>query len=313
MRQRVRKALLIISFLLFPVTIWYFSPYLIIQAASEHIMNGSFIVFSAMFILSMFLGRVWCGYLCPAGGLQECLAQCNPKPAKQGWRDKIKYVIWIVWITAVVVTFILGKNDVTINPFYMTDHGISVTSIYNYVMYYGVMLLLVLPALIHGRRATCHYICWMAPFMVIGSTIGRLLHIPQLHIEAEGDACVGCGQCNKACPMGLDVKAMAAGAKAAGAKATAAEGRSMATGAKAAEGKATAAGAKAAEGRPMASEGKAKAAGAKAADGRSMASEGKAKAAEGKKWKCSECIQCGACIDACPKNVLKYRMKWRRG
>ena len=255
-------------------------------------MNGSFIVFSAMFILSMFLGRVWCGYLCPAGGLQECLAQCNPKPAKQGWRDKIKYVIWIVWITAVVVTFILGKNDVTINPFYMTDHGISVTSIYNYVMYYGVMLLLVLPALIHGRRATCHYICWMAPFMVIGSTIGRLLHIPQLHIEAEGDACVGCGQCNKACPMGLDVKAMAAGAKAAGT---------------------TAAGAKAAEGRPMASEGKAMAAGAKAAEGRSMASEGKAKAAEGKKWKCSECIQCGACIDACPKKVLKYRMKWRRG
>ena len=292
MRQRVRKTLLIISFLLFPVTIWYFSPYLIIQAASEHIMNGSFIVFSAMFILSMFLGRVWCGYLCPAGGLQECLAQCNPKPAKQGWRDKIKYVIWIVWITAVVVTFILGKNDVTINPFYMTDHGISVTSIYNYVMYYGVMLLLVLPALIHGRRATCHYICWMAPFMVIGSTIGRLLHIPQLHIEAEGDACVGCGQCNKACPMGLDVKAMAAGAKAAGT---------------------TAAGAKAAEGRPMASEGKAMAAGAKAAEGRSMASEGKAKAAEGKKWKCSECIQCGACIDACPKKVLKYRMKWRRG
>lgn len=303
MRQRVRKTLLIISFLLFPVTIWYFSPYLIIQAASEHIMNGSFIVFSAMFILSMFLGRVWCGYLCPAGGLQECLAQCNPKPAKQGWRDKIKYVIWIVWITAVVVTFILGKNDVTINPFYMTDHGISVTSIYNYVMYYGVMLLLVLPALIHGRRATCHYICWMAPFMVIGSTIGRLLHIPQLHIEAEGDACVGCGQCNKACPMGLDVKAMAAGATAAGAKATAAGG-------------------KAAEGRPMATEGKAMAAGAKAAEGRSMASEGKAMAAgakakaagaKAKKWKCSECIQCGACIDACPKKVLKYRMKWRRG
>ena len=151
-------------------------------------------------------------------------------------------------------------------------------------MYYGVMLLLVLPALIHGRRATCHYICWMAPFMVIGSTIGRLLHIPQLHIEAEGEACVGCGQCNKACPMGLDVKAMAAGAKAAGAKATAAGG-------------------KAAEGKAMASEGK-----ATAAEGRPMAAGAKAK-----KWKCSECIQCGACIDACPKKVLKYRMKWRRG
>ena len=50
-------------------------------------------------------------------------------------------------------------------------------------------MLLVLPALIHGRRASCHYICWMAPFMVIGSSVGRLLHFPQLHIEADRDAC----------------------------------------------------------------------------------------------------------------------------
>lgn len=49
-RQKFRRALLLISFLLFPVTIWYFSPYLIIQAASEHIMNGSFIVFCTMFL-----------------------------------------------------------------------------------------------------------------------------------------------------------------------------------------------------------------------------------------------------------------------
>ena len=208
MRQKIRKIIILISFLLFPITIWYFSPYIIIQAASEHIMNGSFIVFVLMFVLSMFLGRVWCGYLCPAGGLQECAVMCNSKPAKQGLRNNIKYVIWAIWIITVVVTFILGKNDVAVDPFYMTDHGISVSSIYNYVIYYGVLLLLVLPVLIHGKRAACHYICWMAPFMVIGSTTGRLLHLPQLHIEAEKDKCISCGKCSKTCPMGLNVKGM---------------------------------------------------------------------------------------------------------
>ena len=207
-RQTIRKTLLLISFLLFPITIWYFSPYLIIQAASEHIINGSFIVFVLMLVLSMFFGRAWCGYLCPAGGLQECAMRIKDTPAAQGKRDKIKYVIWVIWIAAVIVTFILGKNDVTVNPFYMTDHGISVSGIYNYVIYYGVILLLVVPPLVHGKRATCHYICWMAPFMVIGSSIGKFLHLPQLHVEADKSKCVSCGMCSKACPMGLDVKKM---------------------------------------------------------------------------------------------------------
>ena len=243
MRQKIRKVLLLVSFLAFPITIWYFSPYLIINAAMEHIINGSFIVFCLMLILSMFFGRAWCGYLCPAGGLQECAMRVNNDPVKQGKRDKIKYVIWTIWIIAVIATFICGKNEVTINPFYMTDHGISVAAIHNYVVYYGVVMLLVVPSIIHGRRAACHYICWMAPFMVIGSSIGRWLHLPQLHIEVEKDKCVGCGICNKACSMGLDVKKLVA---------------------------------------------------------------------DNSISKCTECIQCGACVDGCPKKVLKYKWTWKR-
>ena len=209
-RQKIRRTTIFVMFLLFPIIIWYFSPYLIILAASEHVLNGSFCVFVAMFVGSMFFGRAWCGYLCPAGGLQECLSRCNDAPAKQGWRNYIKYVIWCVWIIAIIVTFILGKGGVRIDFFFMTDHGISVAEIYDYVIYYGVLLILVLPCLIHGRRGACHYICWMAPFMVIGSSIGRFLHLPQLHIEAEKDDCIACGRCSKVCPMGLDVKKMTA-------------------------------------------------------------------------------------------------------
>ena len=117
-------------------------------------------------------------------------------------------MIWVIWIAAIVITFVLGKNDVTIDFFYMTDHGISVTEIYNYIIYYGVILLLVAPTLIHGKRAVCHYICWMAPFMVIGSKIGQILHLPQLHMQADRSKCISCKKCSKACPMGLAVDEM---------------------------------------------------------------------------------------------------------
>jgi polyferredoxin len=73
----LRRALLFISFLLLPATLYYFSPALILQAASEGVINGSFLVFGLMFVASLLVGRLWCGWLCPAGGLQECSAMVN--------------------------------------------------------------------------------------------------------------------------------------------------------------------------------------------------------------------------------------------
>ena len=237
-RQKIRKTILLISFLLFPIVIWYFSPYLIIQAAFQHILNGSFFVFLVMFVLSPFFGRIWCGYFCAAGGLQEICSVINEKSAKQGQRNKIKFVIWTIWIITIILTFILGTNHISINFFYMTDHGISISNIYSYIIYYAVILILVLPSIIHGKRATCHYICWMAPFMIIGSKIGKKLNIPQMHIESKKNKCISCKKCNKICPMGIDVELMIK---------------------------------------------------------------------QEKTSTNTECIQCGACIDKCPNEVLEYK------
>jgi Polyferredoxin len=95
-RQRVRKLTLIISLLLFPVTLYYFSPALIINAGLSGIVNGSFIVFAALLLLSIPFGRLFCAYLCPAGGLQECAFPVNERVPVQGWRNRIKYVVWVV-------------------------------------------------------------------------------------------------------------------------------------------------------------------------------------------------------------------------
>ena len=207
--QRFRKFLLIISMLLFPVTIYYFSPYLILMAAMQHIINGSFIVFCLMFVFGIFFGRLWCGFLCPTGGMSECFAEFSQKDPRQGWRNYLKYGIWLVWIAGVVICHILGNGDYTIQPFFMTDHGISVSQTGSFIIYYGIVILFLLPAIIHGKRANCHYICWMAPFMIFGYKIGRTLHLPQLRIKGKSEECVGCKRCNKACPMSLDVCAMA--------------------------------------------------------------------------------------------------------
>ena len=204
-RQNVRKMILIISMLLFPITIWYVSPYLIIQGAMEGIVTGSFVVFISLLILSIFFGRLFCSWICPVGCLQECLSSVNNKNPKQGWKNYIKYGIWIVWFSTIILCFIFRKNEIKIDFLYMTDHGISVAEISNYVIYYGVIILVFIPAVLFGKRIFCHYFCWIAPFMVIGTKIRKFLHLPGVHIEYDKNKCISCNKCSNVCPMGIDV------------------------------------------------------------------------------------------------------------
>lgn len=80
----MRKGLLLVSLMLFPVTFYYFSPYLILMAASEGIIGGSFLLFAAQFVLALVLGRAFCGWVCPAGALGECAMTVSNRPARGG-------------------------------------------------------------------------------------------------------------------------------------------------------------------------------------------------------------------------------------
>ncbi|MBE0695344.1 MAG: 4Fe-4S binding protein, partial [Anaerolineaceae bacterium] len=102
LRQRIRRTLLLISFLLFPITLNYFSPYVIIDGASQGIVNGSLVMFSLMFLSSLFVGRLWCGWLCPVGGLSEFCFPIQDKPVKGRQIDWIKWLIWIPWIGIII-------------------------------------------------------------------------------------------------------------------------------------------------------------------------------------------------------------------
>lgn len=207
-RQKTRSAILLISFLLFPVTLYYLSPYLIIQAGLEGIISGSFIYFVLLFIGSLFFGRACCGWVCPAGGLQACAAAVNDKRFRGGKRNLIKYIIWVPWLVSIVLIFINAKGFRSIDPLYFTDHGISVAGAPGYITYFGVVGLILIMSLISGRFAFCHCICWMAPFMIIGSKIKNAFKYPSLHLEADSAKCINCKSCTRKCPMSLEVNEM---------------------------------------------------------------------------------------------------------
>ncbi|MBC8505097.1 MAG: 4Fe-4S binding protein [Anaerolineales bacterium] len=214
LRQRIRKGLVFLAFLSFPITMNFLSPYVIIDGAMNGIVNGSLIMFGLMFVSALFLGRAWCGWVCPGGGIQEMVEPINRKPVNGRKIDWIKWLIWIPWISIIVMMVIRAGGYSSLNFLYHTENGISVAGapdrpiVFAYFIYYIVIALFVGLAIIVGRRAGCHTICWMAPFMMIGRWIRNRFGWASLHLKADASACADCKKCTSNCPMSLDVNSM---------------------------------------------------------------------------------------------------------
>lgn len=206
-RQKVRKGIILCSFFLFPAIFYYLSPVLIIQASSKGIINGSFIVFVLMFMSSLFLGRAYCGWVCPGAGCQEAIFPARDKKVTRG--DYIKWLIWVPWISSIVVLAIRAGGYYKIDFFYMTTYGLSVGNIQGLLTYFFVLvLLIVVPAFVVGKRSFCHHLCWMAPFMITGRKIRNYFHWASLQLQSNPEACKHCRTCTEQCPMSLPVEEM---------------------------------------------------------------------------------------------------------
>lgn len=205
-RQRIRKTITLCSFLLFPVTIYYFSPYLIVLGAFQGVLVGSALTFGLLLCAAMVLGRSFCAWLCPAGGLQDLTSTIHGAPAKTQHLRRIKYLIWVPWIAAIIIGALVAGGIKVVDPLFHTQYGLSVTSTLGLCIYLGIVALFFVLNLTLGRRGGCHAVCWMSPFMVLGEKLGCLLRLPQLKVSAEPEKCVGCGKCTQRCPMSLDVE-----------------------------------------------------------------------------------------------------------
>lgn len=207
-RQNIRKWILILSFLLVPVTIFYISPIVVMMGAAEGIASGSLLLYIVLFILSLFVARLWCGWLCPMGAWQEICSPVIKHTVKEGWRNYLKYGVTVLWLAAIAFSFYRAGGIRSVDPFYGTVNGISITSL-DILMIVGIIFAFIfLIAFITGRRGTCHVFCPIATLMIAGRKIRNLVSWPALQLSSDASRCIDCGACSKNCPMGLDVNGM---------------------------------------------------------------------------------------------------------
>jgi polyferredoxin len=205
-RQKTRETILLVSFLLFPATFYYLSPYLIIDGTVHGIVTGSFLLFVLLFLNSLILGRSFCGWVCPAGKAQDLSMKVNNRLNNRG--NIIKWLIWIPWISTIVLLSIRKGGYHIIDPFYQTKYGLSIDNVYALITYLIVLALIVVPAFLFGKRSFCHSICWIAPFMILGRKVSNRFRLPSLRLRPATDKCTHCHTCTSNCPMSLPVETM---------------------------------------------------------------------------------------------------------
>jgi ferredoxin-type protein NapH len=207
-RQNLRKWILIISFVLLPVTLVYISPLIIVMGAAEGVATGSMILFVLLFIFSLAVSRLWCGWLCPMGAWQEICSPVMKYTVRPGWRNSVKYIVTALWL-ALIAYLLIGAGGIrSINPFYNTDHGLSITSLPVLVIVVVIFIIIFAVAYLAGRRGFCHVLCPVAGLMVAGRKIRNLAGWPALQLDADKNRCIDSNACSKECPMGLDVHGM---------------------------------------------------------------------------------------------------------
>ncbi len=206
-RQKIRQGIILVMFFLFPALFYYQSPVIVLDAGSKGIVNGSLIVFFLMFVSALFLGRGFCGWICPAAGCQEALFPVRSKKVTRG--NYIKWLLWVPWVGAIVISAVRAGGYNKIDFFYQTTYGLSIGNVESLVVYYLVLLLLiVIPAFLFGRRSFCHHLCWMAPFMITGRKIRNFFQWSSLCLVPNSAVCVNCRVCTRKCPMSLPVEEM---------------------------------------------------------------------------------------------------------
>ncbi|HLO57418.1 MAG TPA: 4Fe-4S binding protein [Bacteroidales bacterium] len=202
--QVIRKPIVLTTAVLFHLLLifhLFFSPVIIVLASWKGIINASFIAFILISVLSIFSGRAYCSWFCPGCGIQEMLAVFIKRKARNSKANNIKYVIFSVWIGSVITGYI-------INGFHSVDlsYGMSdITLKRKIILTIGAVMIIVPLTGIFGRFASCKYVCWQAPFMILGHKLGDFMKISKLRLVTTGAECKNCGSCNRHCPMNIDV------------------------------------------------------------------------------------------------------------
>lgn len=152
----------------------------------------SLLLFAGLVPITYFFGRVYCGWICQLGALQEFIFKTSSVKFFQSARSqKIMRIIRVTALAGLITQLLITGSNLyrQIDPFRM---------IYNFYSDYSVgwiLVFIVLASSLLMYRPFCKTIC------PVGLVLGWISKIPGASVLGVKTNCISCAQCNKACQI----------------------------------------------------------------------------------------------------------------
>jgi hypothetical protein len=179
-----------------------------------HVHASNVVLAIGVLLLALLARNAFCGWICPLGFLQDVVAgtsawlQRRIRPLRSGVRwlrrhgrplavlDRparlLKYAVLAWAVGGAAIWGVMVFRDV--------DPWFALLELFRLSLIPAAgILAVVLVAAFFVDRPWCRYAC------PLGAASGLVGAISPVRIERMGDACISCGICTRACPMGLPV------------------------------------------------------------------------------------------------------------
>ncbi len=179
-----------------------------------HVHASNVVLAVGVLLVAILARNAFCGWLCPLGFLQDVVAatsrllQRRVRPVRMGVRwlqehgrplavlDRplrfLKYVVLAWAVGGAAVWGVMVFRDV--DPWFALLELFRLSIVPAFAI-----LALVIVAAFFVDRPWCRYAC------PLGAAAGLVGALSPVRIERSADACIACGICTRACPMGLPV------------------------------------------------------------------------------------------------------------
>ncbi len=207
--QILRFFIQLISFIFFPFSFAMLlsqikSLYLAFLGKENFLFNQNFIMLIITLIITIFLGRFFCGWVCAFGSILEWVHFLGKKLFKKTFDmpkkldNFLKMLKYLVLTYLIVIVWTFGKTSYA-DPWNAFDNLLSLNFDIKTYLPSFIFLAFVLILSLFVNRAHCRYFC---PLGAIFNIISRA---KLLFVKKADKNCGKCRICTSACPMGIDM------------------------------------------------------------------------------------------------------------